>query len=268
LAPHNVVEMTADATGLGASFARLNGAGSGTASSGHGAQLQIAALIYPNMVLLDLLGHTVFNLLRANVHLVAKDLTPVRVDVGYSIAPTTTLAECPMELDILFVPGGLEGTVALIDDPAVLNFLATRGARSRFVTSVCTGSLLLGAAGLLRGYDATSHWYVRELLGLMGANVKTQRVVRDRNRLTGGGVTAGIDFGLELARELRGEDCARLIQLVLEYNPEPPFSAGTPQQAGQALTQRVIEIRGPALAAAKQAAIRASERLTTQQAAT
>jgi cyclohexyl-isocyanide hydratase len=115
--------MTADATGLGASFALLNGPGSNPESSGGGAQLQIAALIYPNMVLLDLLGpHTVFNLLRGNVHLVAKDLAPVRVDVGYSIAPTMTLAECPMELDILFVPGGLEGTVALMDDPEVLGF--------------------------------------------------------------------------------------------------------------------------------------------------
>lgn len=260
--------MTADATGLGASFALLNGPGSNPESSGGGAQLQIAALIYPNMVLLDLLGpHTVFNLLRGNVHLVAKDLTPVRVDVGYSIAPTMTLAECPMELDILFVPGGLEGTVALMDDTEVLGFLATRGARSRYVTSVCTGSLLLGAAGLLRGYDATSHWYVRDLLALMGANVKAERVVRDRNRLTGGGVTAGIDFGLELARELRGEDYARLIQLVLEYNPEPPFAAGTPRQAGHVLTQRVLEIRGPALAAAKQAATRAGERLSPLQTA-
>jgi cyclohexyl-isocyanide hydratase len=254
---------------MGASFAQLNGPGSGPASSGDGAQLQIAALIYPNMVLLDLLGpHTVFSLLRAHVHLVAKEAAPVRVDVGYSITPTMTLAQCPMEFDILFVPGGLEGTVALMDDPEVLNFLATRGARSRFVTSVCTGSLLLGAAGLLRGYDATSHWYVRDLLELMGANVKTGRVVRDRNRLTGGGVTAGIDFGLELARELRGEDYARLIQLVLEYDPKPPFSAGTPLEAGPALTQRVLEIRGPALAAAKQAAIRAGERLTPLQATT
>jgi cyclohexyl-isocyanide hydratase len=261
--------MAANATGLSASFALMSGSGSDPASSGDGVQPQIAALVYPNMVLLDLLGpHTVFNLLRANVHLVAKDRAPVCVDVGYSIAPTMTLAECPMELDVLFVPGGLEGTVALMDDPEVLNFLATRGARSRFVSSVCTGSLLLGAAGLLRGYDATSHWYVRDLLALMGANVKTERVVRDRNRLTGGGVTAGIDFGLELARELRGEDYARLIQLVLEYNPEPPFAAGTPQHAGHALTQRVLEIRSPALAAAKEAAIRAGGRLVSLQAAT
>jgi cyclohexyl-isocyanide hydratase len=178
-----------------------------------------------------------------------------------------TFAECPMELDVLFVPGGLEGTAALMDDLEVLNFLATRGTRSRFVSSVCTGSLLLGAAGLLRGYDATSHWSVRDLLALMGANVKAERVVRDRNRLTGGGVTAGIDFGLELACELRGEEYARLIQLALEYNPQPPFAAGTPRQAGSALTQRLLEIRAPAIAAVKAAVIRASERLAPAHAA-
>ena len=242
--------MVATVTGWGASFAQTTGA-----------PPQIAALVYPGMVLLDLLGpHTVFNLLRADVHLVAKDRVPVPTDVGYLITPTMTLGECPMDLDVLFVPGGLEGTV--------LNFLATRGARARYVTSVCTGSLLLGAAGLLRGYNATSHWYVRDLLALMGANVKTERVVRDRNRLTGGGVTAGIDFGLELAREIRGDDYARLIQLVLEYNPQPPFAAGTPQQAGPALTQRVLDIRAPAITAAKEAAIRAGARLTPQQAVT
>ena len=255
--PHGV-EMVATVTRRGASFAQTTGA-----------PPQIAALVYPGMVLLDLLGpHTVFNLLRADVHLVAKDRVPVPTDVGYLITPTMTLGECPMDLDVLFVPGGLEGTVALMDDDDVLNFLATRGARARYVTSVCTGSLLLGAAGLLREYNATSHWYVRDLLALMGANVKTERVVRDRNRRTGGGVTAGIDFGLELAREIRGDDYARLIQLVLEYNPQPPFAAGTPQQAGPALTQRVLDIRAPAITAAKEAAIRAGARLTPQQAVT
>ncbi len=250
--------MVATVTGWGASFAPMSGA-----------PPQIAALVYPGMVLLDLLGpHTVFNLLRADVHLVAKDRLPVSTDVGYPITPTMTLGECSMDLDVLFVPGGLEGTVALMDDSDVLNFLATRGARARYVSSVCTGSLLLGAAGLLRGYNATSHWYVRDLLTLMGANVKTERVVRDRNHLTGGGVTAGIDFGLELARDIRGEDHARLIQLVLEYDPQPPFAAGTPQQAGSALTQSVLNIRAPAIAAAKAAAIRAGARLTPQQAAT
>ena len=253
--------MATTSTGLGASFAQMIGPKSGSASPTR-ARLQIIALIYPNMVLLDLLGpHTVFNLTNAGVHLVAKDRTPVATDVGYSIAPTTTLAESPASCDILFVPGGLEGTTALMDDPDVIDFLVTRGSQSRFVTSVCTGSLLLGAAGLLRGYAATSHWSVRDFLALMGATVKTDRVVKDRNRVTGGGVTAGIDFGLELAHELRGEEYARAIQLALEYNPKPPFAAGTPQEAGGVLTQKVLELRGVAITAAKEAAKRAGTRL-------
>jgi cyclohexyl-isocyanide hydratase len=224
--------------------------------------LQIAALVYPGMVLLDLIGpHTVFTVLRANVHLVSKDRTPVATDVGCAIAPTMTLDECPSELDVLFVPGGLEGTVALMDDDKVLDFLAARGQKARFVTSVCTGSLLLGAAGLLRGYQATSHWYVRDLLSLMGAEVRADRVVRDRNRVTGGGVTAGIDFGLDLAQELSGKQDAHRVQLVLEYAPQPPFDAGTPQRAGRDLTERVLEMRGPAIASAKKAAERARHRL-------
>jgi cyclohexyl-isocyanide hydratase len=226
------------------------------------APLQIAALVFPGMVLLDLIGpQTVFALLRANVHLVSRDRTPVATDVGCAIAPTMTFDECPSELDVLFVPGGLEGTVGLMDDDKVLDFLAERGQKARFVTSVCTGSLLLAAAGLLRGYQATSHWYVRDLLALMGAEVRADRVVRDRNRVTGGGVTAGIDFGLDLARELRGEQDAHRVQLVLEYAPQPPFDAGTPQQAGRDLTERVLEMRGPAIASAKKAAERARQRL-------
>src|SRR4051812_24132360 len=164
-------------------------------------RLVVAALVHDKMILLDLAGPlTVFNLLRAEVYLVGKSLTPVKTDVGIAIAPTTMLADCPANVDILFVPGGLEGTVAMMGDPEVVAFLADRGSRARYVTSVCTGSLLLGAAGLLRGYQATSHWYVRDLLGLMGASVRGDRVVVDRNRLTGGGVTAGVDFGLEIAR--------------------------------------------------------------------
>jgi cyclohexyl-isocyanide hydratase len=254
--------MAPTTTGMGTSLEQMTGAPPNLPSRASVARPQIAALIYPNMVLLDLCGpHTVFNLLRADVHLVAKDTAPVATDVGCLIKPTMTFAECPAKLDVLFVPGGLEGTVAIMDDKPVLEFLATRGEHSRFVTSVCTGSLLLGAAGLLRGYEATSHWYVRDLLPLMGAIVKPDRVVRDRNRFIGGGVTAGIDFGLELARELLGEEYARLVQLVLEYDPKPPLSAGTPEQAGDVLTKKMVELRGPAIAAAKAAATRAGQRL-------
>ena len=227
-------------------------------------QLQIGTLIYPRMILLDLAGpQTVFNLMRGNVHLVAKDQAPVPTDVGISITPTTTFDQCPADLDILFVPGGLEGTVAAMNDPAIVDFLADRGAHAKFVTSVCTGSLLLGAAGLLRGYAATSHWYVRDLLGLMGATARADRVVVDRNRITGAGVTAGLDFVIELARKIRGEEVARLFELVLEYDPKPPLNAGTPELAGAAMTDRVRQIRGPAITAARDAVARAAARLKT-----
>ncbi len=124
------------------------------------------------MVLLDLVSpQTVFSLLMAEVHLVGKERKAMRTDLGIPITPTVTYADCPADLDVLFVPGGLWGSVALMDDGATLEFLADRGRRARYVTSVCTGSLLLGAAGLLNGYRATSHWYVRDLLPLMGAAV-------------------------------------------------------------------------------------------------
>ncbi len=223
---------------------------------------RIAMLVYPKMILLDLTAPmTVFNLMRANIMLVGKTRTPVATDVGIQVAPTMTYDECPANVDVLFSPGGLDGTVAMMEDRETLEFLADRGGRAGYVTSVCTGSLLLGAAGLLRGYRATSHWYVRDLLQLMGARPEGGRVVVDRNRVTGGGVTAGLDFGLELARRIRDEETARTIQLVLEYDPKPPFSAGTPEQAGAALTDRVKQFRGPAIMAAKDAAARAGRRM-------
>jgi cyclohexyl-isocyanide hydratase len=227
-----------------------------------GGPLRVAMLVHPDMVLLDLVGpQTVFSLLMAEVHLVGKDRGPVTTDVGISITPTTTYAECPPEVDVLFAPGGLRGSVALMDDLATLEFLADRGRRARFVTSVCTGSLLLAAAGLLNGYRATSHWYVRDLLPLMGAILTPGRVVEDRNRLTGGGVTAGIDFGLTLAARLWGEDYARRVQLVVEYDPQPPFGPESPQRAGESLVGEIRQRRAPLIAAARAAAGRARGRL-------
>ncbi len=224
--------------------------------------LTIAMLVHPDMVLLDLVGpQTVFSLLMAKVHLVWKDRQAVPTDVGLLVQPTTTFAECPEQLDVLFVPGGLKGTVAVMEDRDVVDFLASRGTRARYVTSVCTGSLLLGVAGVLRGYRATSHWYVRDLLPLLGATAAADRVVVDRNRLTGGGVTAGIDFGLTLAAALRGEDYARRIQLVIEYDPQPPYRSGTPETAGAAAADDVRRRRAPVIAAAQQAALRAKTRL-------
>jgi putative intracellular protease/amidase len=202
---------------------------------------KVAMLIYPKMVMLDLLGPmTIFNILRFNVRLVWKDKNPVSTDVGIPVVATETFGECPENLDVLFVPGGTMGTVDCMNDPEICAFLADRGARAKWVTSVCTGALVLAAAGLLKGYDATAHWALADLLPLMGARYVNQRVVRDRNRMTGGGVTAGLDFGLALAAEMRGAEEARRVQLIIEYAPEPPFANGTPDEAGP---ERVAKIR-------------------------
>src|SRR5262249_40216716 len=150
----------------------------------------------------------------------------VRSDTGLGIQPTSTFETCPSDLDVLFVPGGF-GQQRHMTDADVLAFLADRGARSRYVTSVCGGSLLLGAAGLLQGYKAPCHWSAREALTAFGAEPVEARVVVDRNRITGGGVTAGIDFGLVLLAKLRGDEAAKLTQLALEYDPEPPFTSGS-----------------------------------------
>lgn len=203
---------------------------------------KIAMLIHPKMVALDLIGPlTVFNILRCNVMLVWKDKTPVSTDVRLPIAATHIFDEVPANVDVLFVPGGRMGTVDCMNDPAVMAFLADRGSRAKWVTSVCTGSLALAAAGLLKGYDATSHWQVADFLPRMGARHVDKRVVIDRNRMTGGGVTAGIDFGLTLAAHLKDEEAARRVQLIMEYAPEPPFRNGTPKEAGP---KRVAELTG------------------------
>jgi cyclohexyl-isocyanide hydratase len=252
------------ATGLGALpfLPGLDIASAAETASSRVDKPKIAMLAYPNMILLDLAGpQTVFSLLQADVRLVWKNKEPIATDVGVPLVATDTFETCPNDLDVLFVPGGLGGSIACMNDAAVLRFLAERGESARFVTSVCTGSLVLGAAGLLKGFGATSHWYVRDLLPLMGASVVSGRVVEDRNRITGGGVTAGIDFGLTIAARLKGEEMARQIQLVIEYDPKPPFDAGSPEGAGPALTNRILERRGQVIAAARDAARSAGERL-------
>lgn len=228
-------------------------------------RLQIAMLVHPDMTALDLVApQLVFATLGdADTHLVWKDLSPVTTDSGLKILPSTTFTDAPAAPDILFVPGGLKGTTALLQDEDTLHFLRERGASARWVTGVCTGVLLLGAAGLLRGHRATAHWYVRDLLPTFDATPVAQRVVVDRNRVTGGGVTAGIDMALTLSALLRGEAHARLQTLLFEYAPQPPFASGTPELAGQALTATVRERRGPAIDAARQAAQKARDRWTT-----
>lgn len=218
-----------------------------------GVHLKIAMLAHPDMTALDLVAPQLFfaTLMRSDVQIVWKDLQPVRSDTGLSVLPTATFDDVPPALDLLFVPGGLKGTIALMRDQQVLDFLRYAAQDARYVTSVCTGSLLLGAAGLLRGYRATSHWYVRDLLPLAGAQPVNARIVRDRNRLTVGGVTAGIDLALEVASALRGDEYARMQQLIFEYDPQPRFQAGTPEGAGPLLTQRVLERRAQAIGAAR-----------------
>jgi cyclohexyl-isocyanide hydratase len=227
------------------------------------AGIDIAMLVHPDMVALDLIGpQTVLGLLPgARIHLVGRTRDAVVTEIGLPIRPTTDFAGCPAAPDILFVPGGLKGSVAAMQDRATLDFLADRGARAGFVTSVCTGALVLGAAGLLRGYNATTHWYVRDLLPLFGAVAAEGRVVADRNRMTAGGVTAGVDFGLTLAARLQGEDVARRLQLILEYDPAPPFQAGNPAGAGPVLTAEVLGRRKAALDEARVAAAAAARSL-------
>lgn len=189
---------------------------------------QVGMLLYPGLTLLDLIGpHTTLSGVM-DVHLLWKTRDePIATDAGISLFPTMTLAECPAHLDVLFVPGGA-GMTEVMRDREVLEFLADRGASASWVTSVCSGSIVLGAAGLLAGYRATSHWGAMEVLPLVGAEPVAERVVTDRNRVTAGGVTAGIDFGLTLIAQMLGDDTAKLVQLGMEYDPHPPFDAGTP----------------------------------------
>ncbi len=204
-----------------------------------GMTITIGMLLFPGLTQLDLTGpyEVLARMHDAHIHLVSKDLTPVRSDMGLTITPTVTIAECPA-VDLLFVPGG-GGQVAVMDDDVVLDFVAKQGASARWVTSACTGSLILGAAGLLTGYRAATHWAFMPLLAMFGATPTEERVVIDRNRITAGGVTAGIDFGLRVVAEIAGEEAAKRIELFLEYDPAPPFGCGHPRIAPEALTQSI-----------------------------
>lgn len=223
---------------------------------------EIAMLIYPGMTALDLVGpQQVFGYLDGvNVELVAKTSAPVRSDTGITIQPSKTFADCADPVDVLFVGGGSSGTVALMKDDETLGFLSQRGKTARLVTSVCTGSLVLGAAGLLRGYKATSHWSMRDILPLLGAELVVNRVVQDRNRVTAGGVTAGIDFGLRVAGELRGEDYARFLTLALEYDPEPPYGPAIPEKATPSVQKLSQSAFAPLHAAFHDAALAAQKK--------
>jgi len=195
------------------------------------APIHIAFLLFPNVTQLDLTGpaQVLSRLGNAKVDLVAKTRDPVPTDAGFALLPTATFAEVH-RADILCVPGGF-GTVPVMEDEETLDWLRQVATGAEWVTSVCTGSLVLAAAGLLTDYRAACHWASREQLAWFGVEPVADRVVFDRNRVTGGGVTAGIDFGLALTAAIRGEDHAKFVQLSLEYDPAPPFDSGSPDRA-------------------------------------
>ncbi len=196
--------------------------------------ITVGFLLFPALTQLDLTGpwEVFARLPGVNVHLIWKDRQPVISDRGMAILPDTSFADCP-PLDLLCIPGG-PGQIALMDDSETLAFVREKARTAKWVTSVCTGSLVLGAAGLLRGYRATTHWGSLDQLSLLGAIPVEQRVVWDRNRITGAGVTSGIDFALTVAEAIVGRETAELIQLQMEYDPHPPFNSGSPRTASTA----------------------------------
>ena len=221
----------------------------------------IGLLLFPALTQLDLTGpYEVF--VRApntNVHLIWKNLDLVVSDRGMAILPTITFDTCP-KLDVICVPGG-PGQVNLMEDEEVLSFIRTQSTHARLVTSVCTGSLILGAAGLLEGYKATTHWASLDQLALLGAEPVNERVVRDRNRITGAGVTSGIDFALNVVSEIYGSDIAQNIQLHMEYDPAPPFECGSPRTASEAQLKKAQEQTASFIEKRRQVTIKAASSL-------
>ncbi|MBD2067080.1 DJ-1/PfpI family protein [Leptolyngbya sp. FACHB-671] len=211
-------------------------------------QLQIGFLVYPGVIQLDVMAAYQVLAFSPNtqVHLVWKNLTPILSNEGLTLTPTVTLADCPT-LDVICVPGGGMRQIEIIKDVEILDFLQQQSKSAQYVTSVCTGSMILAATGLLQGYKATCHWAFRDQLAMMGVEVVPQRVVVDRDRITGAGVTSGIDFGLTLLGLLCGEKVAKMAQLMMEYTPEPPFNAGTPETAGEEIVQPLMQFGKPLL---------------------
>lgn len=223
--------------------------------------MQIGLILFPKLTQLDLTGpaEVFYRMPGAKVQLLWKTIEPVSSDRGMAILPTMRFADCHA-LDLICVPGGA-GQIDLMDDEETLDFLRRIAPTCKLVTSVCTGSLVLAAAGLLEGYKATSHWSSIDQLSLLGAIPVTERVVRDRDRVTGAGVTSGIDFALTVVADLLGEEAAREIQLQMEYDPEPPFQSGSPRSASPALVQAMREKIAPFIARRMAATERAASRL-------
>jgi cyclohexyl-isocyanide hydratase len=193
----------------------------------------IQMLVYPDMTLLDLVGPAqVWSVWpNAKIQFVWKEARPLMTDCGLAVVPTHSFSDAADSPGILFAPGGIEGTARVMADTEVTDFMSAQGMNAEWVTSVCTGALILGASQLLDGYRATTHWMALDALAGFGAESVRERWVIDRNRATGGGVTAGIDFGLALMAEVAGEDIARAAQLGLEYDPSPPFDSGSVEKA-------------------------------------
>jgi cyclohexyl-isocyanide hydratase len=192
-------------------------------------------VIFPNLTQLDFTGplQVLSRLPGAVMQIVAKSEAPVPSDCGLSLVPTSTFAACPA-LDVICVPGGF-GVAEAMRDRETVDFVRRQALGAKYVTSVCTGAFLLGVAGLLRGRRATTHWAYTDLLPLVGATHEMGRVVKDGNVITAGGVTSGIDFALAMVAEIAGEAVAQTIQLGIEYDPAPPFDAGHPDRAPEAV---------------------------------
>ena len=198
---------------------------------------KIGFVIFPDLTQLDFTGpqQVLARLPQSAMHIVAKSSDPVPSDSGLGLLPTHTFENCP-SLDLICVPGGTGGVVRAMGDQATIDFVRRQSRTARYVTSVCTGAFILGVAGLLAGRRATTHWAFTGLLPLVGATYEKARVVKDGNLITAGGVTSGIDFGLQAAAEIAGEDVAKIIQLGLEYDPHPPF-AGHPDRADNSVKE-------------------------------
>lgn len=224
----------------------------------------IGFLVFPDVTQLDLAGpFEVFaRMPGSELHLIGKRLDPVTSDSGLRLLPTATFETAPT-LDVICVPGG-PGVDDLLEDEATLDFLRRSAAEARYVTSVCTGSLVLGAAGLLAGKRAASHWMSRHLLEAFGAEPLALRTVTDGNLITGGGVTAGIDFALKMVAKVLGDELAQEIQLAIEYDPAPPFDSGSPATAEPELVERLTR-RASHMAARREKVRRAAEKLALSQ---
>jgi putative intracellular protease/amidase len=204
----------------------------------------IVQVLYPQFTALDLIGPHYFlsSLMGAKVLLAAKSMELVSSDSGVKIMPDITFADCPAALDLLCVPGGTTGTLAAMQDAETMAFIRKAGAAAKVVSSVCTGSLILGAAGLLKGRKATSHWLVKDLLHHFGATVSNDRVVEDGKVVTAAGVTAGMDFGLHMSLKWRDREYTDCLALLAEYDPHPPTTAGDPAKAPAKTRQLMVEM--------------------------